>query len=60
MSLLNLRNLGVTFTSPLFSSLNLTVNAGDRIGIVAANGRGKSTLMKCIIGTTGAGVPSRR
>ncbi|WP_370677280.1 ABC-F family ATP-binding cassette domain-containing protein [Pleomorphomonas sp. PLEO] len=51
MSLLNLRNLGVTFTSPLFSSLNLTVNAGDRIGIVAANGRGKSTLMKCIIGT---------
>ncbi|WP_026792294.1 ABC-F family ATP-binding cassette domain-containing protein [Pleomorphomonas oryzae] len=50
MSLLNLRNLGVTFTSTLFSDLNLTVNAGDRIGIVAANGRGKSTLMKCIIG----------
>jgi ATPase subunit of ABC transporter with duplicated ATPase domains len=50
MSLITLRNLGVTFTAPLFSGLNLTVNAGDRIGIVAANGRGKSTLMKCIIG----------
>lgn len=50
MSLLNLRNLGVTYTSTLFSDLNLTVNAGDRIGIVAANGRGKSTLMKCIVG----------
>ncbi len=52
MSLINLRNLGVTFTAPLFSGLNLTVNAGDRIGIVAANGRGKSTLMNCIIGAS--------
>jgi len=50
MSILNLRNLGVIFSSPLFSGLNLTVNAGDRIGIVAANGRGKSTLLNCITG----------
>ncbi|WP_117190608.1 ABC-F family ATP-binding cassette domain-containing protein [Rhizobium terrae] len=50
MSLINLRNLGVTLSSPLFSGLNLTVNAGDRIGIVAANGRGKSTLLNCIAG----------
>lgn len=50
MSLLTLRNLGVILSSPLFSGLNLTVNAGDRIGIVAANGRGKSTLLHCITG----------
>ncbi len=51
MSMINLRNLGVTLANPLFSKLNLTVNAGDRIGIVAANGRGKSTLLKAIAGT---------
>jgi ATPase subunit of ABC transporter with duplicated ATPase domains len=50
MSLINLRNLGVTLGVPLFSQLNLAVNAGDRIGIVAANGRGKSTLLRCIAG----------
>ncbi len=54
MSLINLRNLGITLSSPLFSGLYLTVNAGDRIGIVAANGRGKSTLLKCIAGTLDA------
>ncbi|OJF92430.1 ABC-F family ATP-binding cassette domain-containing protein [Pararhizobium antarcticum] len=48
MSLLNIRSLGVTLSSRLFSDLNLTVNAGDRIGLVAANGRGKSTLLRCI------------
>ncbi len=51
MSIINLRNLCVTLAGPLFSGLSLAVNAGDRIGIVAANGRGKSTLMKCIAGT---------
>ncbi|MBB4228058.1 ABC-F family ATP-binding cassette domain-containing protein [Rhizobium mongolense] len=51
MTLLNIRNLGITLSSPLFSKLNLVVNAGDRIGIVAANGRGKSTLFRCIAGT---------
>ena len=48
MTLINIRNLGFTFNSPLFSRLNLVVNAGDRIGLVAANGRGKSTLLRCI------------
>ncbi|GLS18994.1 ABC transporter [Labrys miyagiensis] len=50
MSLVNIRNLGVTLSAPLFSKLNLAVNAGDRIGLVAANGRGKSTLLRCIAG----------
>ena len=51
MTLINIRNLGVTLNAPLFSQLNLVVNAGDRIGLVAANGRGKSTLLRCIAGT---------
>src|ERR1041384_4376196 len=50
MTLLHIRNLGVIRSSPLFSELNLTINAGDRIGLVAANGRGKSTLFRCIAG----------
>ena len=48
MTLINVRNLGVTLNAPLFSELNFVVNAGDRIGLVAANGRGKSTLLRCI------------
>ena len=51
MTLINIRNLGVTLGVPLFSRLNLVVNAGDRIGLVAANGRGKSTLLQCMAGT---------
>ena len=50
MTLINLRNFGITLGMPLISNLNFTVTAGDRIGIVAANGRGKSTLLNCIAG----------
>ena len=50
MTLITIRNLGVTLGAPLFSELNLVVNAGDRIGLVAANGRGKTTLLRCISG----------
>ena len=28
----------------------MSVNAGDHIGYIAANGRGKSTLLRCIAG----------
>src|ERR1700740_3666642 len=51
MTLITMRNLGVTLSAPLFSRLNLVVNPGDRIGLVAANGRGKSTLLRCMAGT---------
>ncbi|WP_432284791.1 ABC-F family ATP-binding cassette domain-containing protein [Aminobacter sp. BA135] len=50
MALINLRSLGVTLGAPLFSNLNLSVEPGDRLGIVAANGRGKSTLLRAITG----------
>src|ERR1700761_1251916 len=54
MTLVAIHNLGMTLSSPLFSGLNLTVNAGDRLGVVAANGRGKTTLLRCIAGTLDA------
>lgn len=50
MSLLSTKNLGVTLGAPLFSGLDLTIGKGDRVGLVAANGRGKSTLLKCLAG----------
>ena len=51
MSILNINGLSVTLGDPLFADLNLTISKGDRIGLVAANGRGKSTLMSCIAGS---------
>ncbi|WFR99708.1 ABC-F family ATP-binding cassette domain-containing protein [Rhizobium tumorigenes] len=50
MSSITLHNLAVTLGEPLFSNLNFSLNGGDRVGIVAANGRGKSTLLNCIAG----------
>ena len=50
MTLINIRDLGVTLTTPLFTHLNLSISAGDRIGLVAANGRGKSTLLRAMAG----------
>jgi len=51
MSILNLNTLSVTLGTPLFTGLNLTLDKDDRIGLIAGNGRGKSTLLRCINGT---------
>jgi ATPase subunit of ABC transporter with duplicated ATPase domains len=51
MTLIHINALGVTLGDPLFIDLTLTISKGDRIGLVAANGRGKSTLMSCIADT---------
>ncbi|WP_224380239.1 ATP-binding cassette domain-containing protein [Roseovarius carneus] len=50
MTLININALGVTLGDPLFTDLTLTISKGDRIGLVAANGRGKSTLLACLAG----------
>ncbi len=50
MSLLNIKDLSVILGAPLFSNLSLTIGKEDRIGLVAANGRGKSTLLRCLAG----------
>ncbi len=63
MLLLQTRALGVTRAAPLFSDLDLAIARGDRIGLIAANGRGKSTLLGLLHGigepTTGEIIRSR-
>ncbi|WP_424814796.1 ABC-F family ATP-binding cassette domain-containing protein [Roseococcus sp. YIM B11640] len=50
MALIALRDLGVVTPRPLFQNLTLNIGPGDRIGLVAANGTGKSTLLRCMAG----------
>lgn len=50
MILINVNALGVILGDPLFIELTLTVSKGDRIGLVAPNGRGKTTLLECLAG----------
>jgi len=50
MTLISLDGLGVTLGAPLFHDLTLSLARGDRLGLVAANGRGKSTLLRCLAG----------
>ncbi|MEP4197994.1 MAG: ABC-F family ATP-binding cassette domain-containing protein [Aliishimia sp.] len=50
MTIMNINALGVIHGDPLFNDLNLTISKGERIGLVAANGRGKTTLLECLAG----------
>ncbi len=50
MNMININALSVTLGVPLFADLTLTISKADRMGVVAANGRGKSTLLSCIAG----------
>jgi len=50
MSLLSVTSLGLTLADPLFSDLTLTLHPGDRLGLVAANGRGKTSLLRIFAG----------
>lgn len=50
MSLISATALGLTLADPLFSDLSLTLHPGDRLGLVAANGRGKSSLLRILAG----------
>lgn len=50
MSLLAVKSLSLTLGQPLFTDLSFTVQPGDRIGLVAANGRGKSSLLRLLAG----------
>lgn len=50
MSLLTISNLSIIRSGSLFSDVGFSVLKGDCIGLVAANGRGKSTLLRIIAG----------
>jgi ATPase subunit of ABC transporter with duplicated ATPase domains len=50
MALLSVKSLSLTLGMPLFADLNFILAPGDRLGLVAANGRGKSSLLRCLAG----------
>lgn len=50
-NLLQIDNLSKSFgVRMLFSEISFTVNEGDKIGLIAKNGTGKSTLLRIIAG----------
>src|ERR1700676_4716022 len=50
MPSLNLRDVGVLSPHPLFQGLTMTIGDTDRIGLIAGNGGGKTTLLRCLAG----------
>ena len=63
MPSITLRDVGVLSPHTLFQNLSLIIGDGDRIGLIAGNGGGKTTLLRCLAGiaepTSGAIVRSR-
>ena len=47
---LEVKGLGKHYNEELFSGLDLTIEVGERVAIIGANGIGKSTLLKCLVG----------
>jgi branched-chain amino acid transport system ATP-binding protein len=51
-ALLDIKGIGKRFGGfTALDGIDLTVNAGERIGLIGPNGSGKSTLVNCISGT---------
>jgi ATPase subunit of ABC transporter with duplicated ATPase domains len=50
MASISLRNAGLMASDTLFSNLNFVIGDGDRVGLVAGNGRGKTTLLRAMAG----------
>lgn len=51
MILLTAENIKKSYTEkPLLTSIDLTINDSDKIGLIGVNGSGKSTLLKIIAG----------
>ena len=50
MHSINLRQVSVLAPEPLFQDLNVVIEDGDRLGVIAGNGGGKSTLLRCLAG----------
>ena len=49
MHILSAENLSLSFTEkPLFYNISFNINEGDKIGLIAKNGKGKSSLIKML------------
>ena len=53
MATLSLKSAGHIARKTLFQNLTLTLGPGDCLGLVAQNGTGKSTLLRCLAGEVG-------
>ena len=55
MTILSVQNLGVSFgENTLFKNANINIEEKDKIGLIGANGTGKSTLFNVITGALSA------
>ena len=55
MALVNLQDVSVRYgEQPVLDGISLTVEPGERIGLVGRNGAGKSTLLRLIHGDVSA------
>lgn len=50
MSLIAIKDLSLTRADQLFVGLSFSIAKGDRLGLVAANGRGKTSLLRILSG----------
>ena len=51
MPILSATNIGLSYgTRVILDKVSLTIEPGDRIGVVGRNGQGKSTLLKIMAG----------
>src|SRR5688500_15151420 len=50
MGSISLKDVTLTANVPLFRDLTFVVADGDRVGLVAGNGNGKTSLLRCIAG----------
>ena len=52
MNIIGMNNITVSFGERvLMDDIQLGIQEGDKIGIIGANGQGKSTLLKILAGT---------
>lgn len=52
MTFINMQGISLAFAGvPLFDGVNLTVERGEKVGLVGRNGSGKSTLLRLIEGS---------
>jgi ATPase subunit of ABC transporter with duplicated ATPase domains len=50
MNTIHIRQAGISVPTLLFENLSLTINSHDHFGLVAGNGGGKTSLLRCIAG----------
>ena len=50
MGSISLKTVSITANVPLFRDLTFVVQDGDRVGLIAGNGNGKTSLLRCIAG----------